>query len=128
MNPEAETREAPRTRTDQKTLTIQHLHLLQNGRVGQAINAKIREAISDIAVRPNETKARKVQITLAFDPIMDKTHGDIQNIDIDVQVDAKIPSMRSISQLMPTRDPGVAVFMSQSPEDARQEPLRPTEG
>lgn len=69
-------------------LQVATLASLSDGIAGKCIDAAFSEAANDISTRGHDGKARKIVIEITLTP------DDYLNVDIDVQVSAKLPAYR----------------------------------
>ena len=89
-------------------LSTKNLHELDNGIVGEVIDAEIKNCLLDCLDRPHDNKARKVQITIDISPVMMK--GDCERVEVQVHASSSVPKKRANMQALAINVKGQAYF------------------
>lgn len=101
-----------------KTLTIDTLGDLDDGIVRQLVDTAITECLEDLDNRAMLNKARKVQISVSLEPVINDRAG-LKGVKTSVEVQKKIPARSANSDYCPTVIKGsdVIAFLPDSRQD-----------
>lgn len=74
-----------------RQLTIDTLGDLDDGTLRHVVNKAIEEALTDCDNRPMLDKGRKLTLTVTASPILDDRSGAMRGVEIETQVQTKLP-------------------------------------
>jgi len=103
-----------------RTLTLQSISELDNGRVCIAFNQALRLATLDIVDRPADKSARKIHLIAELRPVLNKDTAVLDVVDTEFIVKKVLPVQRSAPYPMLATGDGQQVFDVGSPLDPRQ--------
>lgn len=98
--------------------TLAHI---DEGRVRLAFEQALQRVEADLKDRPNETKPRKIAITLTFDPNADE-RGDLLTCKVGIDVKDNIPARRTRDYEMRATRAGL-MWNELSPNDVHQKTI-----
>lgn len=111
-----------------KQLNVNNLQHIHGGRVAQAINHEMRNAIRDCVERPGDKGKRCVVIKMDFTPVLDESTAALDVVNAQFNVTSKLPARVSKAYpMLATAEEGCLQFQPESPNDPRQASLPYTE-
>lgn len=111
----------PTNKGSERTLTLQNIGDLDQGRVAAAFNQALRLATLDVLDRPADKSKRKIQLQVELVPALDKDSAVLDTINTDFLIKSALPQRRSSTYpMLPTPD-GKQLFQTGSPFDPRQQ-------
>lgn len=105
-----------------QALRLSNIADLDSGRVEAAFNQALKTAVQDCMDRPGDTSARKVNLVLTIKPEK-AAEGICEDIDVEFQIQAKLPTKRSKTYRMQPHATGGAIFNPASDDQPRQHTL-----
>lgn len=93
---------------------------LDNGKVGIAFNALVKEVSKDIADRPHDKTTRKITVVLELRPDPDKESGAGDRANMEISLHANVPKRRTRQFAVGIKPSGSMFFNPDSPDDPHQ--------
>lgn len=111
----------PTNKGSERTLTLQNIGDLDQGRVAQAFNQALRLAAIDVLDRPADKSKRKIQLQIELRPKLTDDTAVLDMTNVDWLIKTAMPHRRSATYpMLPTKD-GQLIFQVGSPFDPRQQ-------
>lgn len=111
----------PSEKTGERTLTLQNVGELDQGRVAQAFNQALRLAALDVLDRPADKSKRKIQLQIELKPKLTDDTAVLDTIHVDWLIKTAMPQRRSATYPMLATTDGRLHFQVNSPFDPRQQ-------
>jgi hypothetical protein len=105
------------------TLSTDTIKEFDEGRIAIALRQALENAGRDCVDRPMEKRARSVVLRIDVVPIPENVQDGVviaQEADVQMKVDTKIPTKRTVSRRMKLSRNGQFVFSSLTPENPDQ--------
>lgn len=107
----------------QQALTLSSIKDLDDGIVAKAFDHELRRAVADCMDRPGDDKARKVQLTVILEPVMNTNSRDAEDVNVEFEASSAIPKRKSKVYAMQPRKGGHLAFSVNNPTDPEQSSL-----
>lgn len=99
---------------------FQKLGDLDNGLSVATFNKLLTAAAQDCWDRPGDVKPREVNLSLLIWPVVDKSSGQIEKVEVGLKITSKVPAHTTNAYSMGLRANGKLAFNPDSPNNVNQ--------